>query len=155
VSCLTSADITNIEEAPVVTDAELLLGRWRGLAPLKGKSVVVPEEIDPAFSPCRDEKVASVELDGEAVLYSDRSGELCILDPFATTLWWWFDGSTSVRDLADELATTYAEDRSVIERDLLDLVKHLAATGMLTGRPDAPSIRARAQRLAVDEAKSP
>ena len=83
--------------------------------------------------------VATVELDGEAVLFDESSGSLHLLDPVATVIWSRLDGSATLEELATELSTTFAADRSRVRDDLISFVRELDRQHLLEGvAPTAP-----------------
>lgn len=94
---------------------------------------VAAEDIGPDFAPRRRPDVASVEMDGEAVLYAGSAG-MHKLDRVATVLWNCFDGSVTVRELVADLDDVYPDaDRSRIEADVLACVRQLGRQGLLAG----------------------
>lgn len=81
--------------------------------------------------PCGD--LSSVEVDGEAVVYTPRGG-VHRLDSIATVLWRCFDGATSLRELADDLADVFPdEDPARLRGDLLVYTRDLGRAGLLDG----------------------
>lgn len=77
--------------------------------------------------------VASVEVDGQAVVYTPRGG-MHRLDAVATVLWRCLDGATSLRDLADDLADVFSdEDPARLRGDLLAYARDLGQAGLLDG----------------------
>lgn len=92
-----------------------------------------PDDIDASFVPRRRDRVVTVELDGEAVLYDEDSGRIHALDTIATVVWSCFDGTASVRGMAEDLAGAFAADWVVVENDVLVLVRRLASEGLLAG----------------------
>ena len=92
----------------------------------------VPDRaIDASFVPVVAASVASVEVDGEAVLLDEATGSLCLLDPVATLAWSCFDGSTAVGDVAADLAAGFAADADEVLADVVGLARRLADQGML------------------------
>ncbi|MGI8875108.1 MAG: PqqD family protein [Egibacteraceae bacterium] len=89
--------------------------------------------IGPAFVPRPRPTVVGVELDGEAVLYSEHDGSLHLLDPVATAVWNVLDGEATLRELAGELADAFEAEPGVVERDVVELVRGLGARGLLAG----------------------
>lgn len=96
---------------------------------------------DPRFddgsAPAPGPWVATIELDGEAVLFDERSGSLHLLDPVATLVWNRLDGAATLADLATDFSTTFAADRSRVRDDLMTFVCQLDGQHLLEG--DAPA----------------
>lgn len=77
--------------------------------------------------------VTSVEVDGETVAYSPRTG-VHRLDPVATVLWRCLDGATSLAELATDLADVFAEeDPARLRSDLLRYARDLRRAGLVEG----------------------
>jgi PqqD family protein of HPr-rel-A system len=79
--------------------------------------------------------VATVELDGEAVLFDERSGSLHLLDPIATVIWNRFDGAATIDALATDLSDAFATDRSRVRDDLVTFIRELDHQHLLEGAP--------------------
>lgn len=70
---------------------------------------------------------AWVELDGEVVVLEEPTGALHVLNPTAAVLWQCFDGHSTVREIADDLAAVVENaDVATIRRDVGALVGELA-----------------------------
>ena len=88
--------------------------------------------IDAAHAPRPRTAIACNVVDGVAVLYDEDSGVCHRLDPIATVVWSRL-GERTVAALIDELATEYTGDRTRIETDVLELVRHFGELGLLEG----------------------
>jgi len=86
-----------------------------------------------AFVPSPAEYVTSVVVDGEAVLHDAETGSLHRLNRTATVTWQCLDGDGSVREIAADIAETFALDRTQTEEQLLDVIRRLGAQGLLAG----------------------
>ena len=62
-----------------------------------------------ATKPRVREDLTVVELDGEAVVYDERTGDLHHLNPTATLVFGLLDGSATGRELAADLADAYGQ----------------------------------------------
>lgn len=91
------------------------------------------DAIDGAFRPRLRSTVASVELDGEAVLYDTDSGHTHLLNPTATVIWGCLDGETTVDELIADLAVEYGVDAPVIAAEVVELIKRFGEQGLLVG----------------------
>jgi PqqD family protein of HPr-rel-A system len=67
----------------------------------------------PATKPLIRKDLTVVELDGEAVVYDERTGDLHHLNPTATLVFGLCDGTATGRELAQDIAAAY--DRPVDE----------------------------------------
>lgn len=93
--------------------------------------------IDGGFVPVVRPSTASVEIDGERVVV-DEDGVFHLLDPVASVVWPFLDGSTSIEDLADDLSAAFDGDRDRISQDMLELTRDLVGRGLLS-RPGQAS----------------
>ncbi len=85
-------------------------------------------------APRRRGDIIAVELDGEAVLYDPRSGNLHKLNTAGSVLWRCLDGDVTVAQLAAEVAAeTGQADVAAVERQLAEYVAQLAGLGLLEG----------------------
>lgn len=92
-----------------------------------------PNDITLDLAPRPHTDVTSVEVDGEAVVYSPHAG-VHRLDTTATVLWRCFDGDASLRELADDLADVFPEEEpSRLGADLLAYARDLGRAGLLDG----------------------
>jgi len=74
-----------------------------------------------------------VELDGEAVIYDDRNGDLHRLNPTATLVFSLLDGSSTVDELARDLGEAYSEPVGEIGGQLRSLVLRFGDSHLLVG----------------------
>jgi PqqD family protein of HPr-rel-A system len=79
------------------------------------------------------EDLTVVELDGEAVVYDDASGELHHLNPSATLVFGLLDGTASVRELAADVSDVFGIPPDEVERQLRRLVRDFRRLGLLNG----------------------
>ncbi len=86
--------------------------------------------------PARRDDIVVCELDGEAVLYDERSGAVHRFNETALTVWKACDGSRHVSEISRALAQRYAlgsdEARSEVEK----VIRDLDAKGLLIERPE-------------------
>lgn len=74
---------------------------------------------------------ASVELDGEIVLYDDGTHRLHRLNPTATTLWQCLDGSATLREIATDIAVVYEVEAATVLPQVVSLTEAFAGEGLL------------------------
>jgi PqqD family protein of HPr-rel-A system len=91
--------------------------------------------VEETRAPARGSWVATVELDGEAVLFDETSGSLHLLDPVATVIWNRLDGGATVDALAADLSEVFAADRHRVRDDLVTFVRELDHQHLLEGAP--------------------
>ena len=87
--------------------------------------------LDPAsiLKPARDLRFR--RIDDEAVVVSQRAGEVLVMNETAARLLELADGRSSVADWVEVLAGEYDVDREALERDVLAFTFDLAEEGML------------------------
>jgi hypothetical protein len=109
--------------------------------------------IDGSYTALRAAAVTGVELDGEAVLYHLELRTVCVLNPTATIVWNFLDGSSDLETLAADLAEVFATDLDTVRNDVLDTVREFGRQGLLDGiDPDPDVIAAHAlEELDGDE----
>jgi hypothetical protein len=83
--------------------------------------------------PVPREDLAVEELDGETVIYDERTGLLHLLDQVATVVWGCFDGEGTLGELADELSEAFGTDAARVGADVVALVERLEGDGLLEG----------------------
>ena len=74
-----------------------------------------------------------VELDGEAVVYDERSGELHHLNTTATLVFDLCDGTASVKELSADLAEAFQVPPDEVERQVRALLRRFRKAGLLDG----------------------
>jgi PqqD family protein of HPr-rel-A system len=74
-----------------------------------------------------------VELDGEAVIYDDRSGDLHHLNATATVVAELCDGRATVRELSADIAGAFGVPRDEVEQQVRILLRRLRRAGLLAG----------------------
>lgn len=79
-----------------------------------------------------------VELDGEAVIYDEISGDLHRLNPTASIVFSFLDGSATPEELAGDLAGAYDRPVAEITAQVRELVDQLAASHLLVGTEPSP-----------------
>jgi hypothetical protein len=102
-------------------------------------------------APRRDPSVAWRVLDGEAVLYHDRLGSVCLLDPIATTIWQELDGVRELETISSELAVRFGSDARRVLDDVLEAVASLGAQGLIDGVRADPGVVAELQLPTPEE----
>lgn len=79
----------------------------------------------------RGRSVAAVELGGETVLLSARTGRAYHLDARASLVWACLDGTATVDEMARDLAREFDASVHRIRRDVMELTSALGRLGLL------------------------
>lgn len=91
----------------------------------------------PAMKPkARREGLSVVELDHEAVIYDERTGDLHHLNPTATLVFGLCDGTATVKELAADIATAFELHADEVERQVRHLLRELRKVGLLNGKSE-------------------
>ncbi|HYY08434.1 MAG TPA: HPr-rel-A system PqqD family peptide chaperone [Actinomycetota bacterium] len=85
--------------------------------------------------------LAVVELDGEAVIYDERNGDLHRLNPTATVVFSLLDGSATLEELARDLGEAYSIPVVELEEQLRTLVVRFGRSHLLVGTEPETSER--------------
>jgi PqqD family protein of HPr-rel-A system len=88
-----------------------------------------------AIKPKIRDDLAAAELDGEAVVYDERTGELHHLNPTATIIFSLCDGSSTVREMSGEIAGAFGMPADEVERQVRALLRQFRKAGLLNGTP--------------------
>lgn len=91
-----------------------------------------------AARPRRRPQIAWVQLDGEAVLYDEESGDVHVLNPTGAIVWECLDGSITVAEVVGDLEAAYGDTTGTIRRDVMQLVTTLADAGLLVHTESTP-----------------
>jgi hypothetical protein len=94
-------------------------------------STMTPETIDLEFTPRFRSSVVLVPVADEAVLFDQATGALHQLDRIAAVVCGCFDGASSLRDIAGDLAEAFAVEREIVAGDVLRLTRGLGELGVL------------------------
>jgi len=91
--------------------------------------------------------LAVVELDGEAVIYDEDSGDLHHLNPTATLVYGLCDGSATVAELAADIGEVFGLPAGEVERQVRSLLRELRSQGLLeTASANGNAVRATARK---------
>jgi PqqD family protein of HPr-rel-A system len=89
----------------------------------------------PAVRPRVRGDLTVVVLDGEAVVYDEASGELHHLNASATIVFELLDGTSTIRELATDVADAFGRPPQEIETQVRTLVRQFRRLGLLSGQP--------------------
>jgi PqqD family protein of HPr-rel-A system len=87
-----------------------------------------------AMKPKTKEGLAVVELDGEAVIYDEATGNLHHLNPTATIVFSLCDGSATVKEIAAEISAAFGVETSQVEVEIRSLLKEFRREELLETR---------------------
>lgn len=82
--------------------------------------------------PTRCPAVTTVVLEGEAVLYDERTGDVHTLNQTAAVIWNALDGR-DLNEVAETVAAAQGAPVDLVRQHVLDLVPALAAAGLVDG----------------------
>jgi PqqD family protein of HPr-rel-A system len=74
-----------------------------------------------------------VELDGEAVIYDERNGDVHRLNPTAALVFSLLDGSVTIHELARDVSEAFSRPVTEIEAQLRALVDQFGESHLLVG----------------------
>jgi PqqD family protein of HPr-rel-A system len=87
----------------------------------------------PAIRPRVRDDLTVVVLDGEAVVYDEVSGELHHLNASATVVFELLDGTSTIRELAADVAEAFEQPPREVETQIRKLVRQFRQLGLLNG----------------------
>ena len=85
-------------------------------------------------APQRGEGTVTEELDGEAIVYSECTGDVHVLNATATLIWQHLDGQVTLDDLARDLSEVFLVPFAQVQADVLQVARTLAEDGLLDTR---------------------
>lgn len=88
--------------------------------------------------PARRDDIVVCELDGEAVLYDERSGAVHRFNETTLTVWEACDGSRRVSEISRALAQRYALGSRKARTEVEKVIRYLEAKGLLS-EPQEPA----------------
>jgi hypothetical protein len=102
------------------------------------EQLLAPEDLGTDHVPRFRDGVTALPVGEECVLFDEEDEMLHQLDGPATLVCELFDGETTVGEAVDDLAAMFAADRSVIESDVLEMLRDLGRKGLLEGVEPEP-----------------
>jgi len=87
----------------------------------------------PPVRPLAREDLAVVEIDGEAVIYDEATGDLHHLNPTATIVFALCDGTGTIPELAADLGVAYGLAPSEIQPQVRQVLRSFRRQGLLEG----------------------
>jgi PqqD family protein of HPr-rel-A system len=83
------------------------------------------------MKPRARDDLAVVELDGEAVIYDEVSGNLHHLNPGATIVFSLCDGTATIKELSEEISVVFELERSEVERQIRSVLREFRRQDLL------------------------
>ncbi|HZA41031.1 MAG TPA: HPr-rel-A system PqqD family peptide chaperone [Actinomycetota bacterium] len=103
---------------------------------MKNCRAAAGEVVTAPIKPRIREDLTTVELDGEAVIYDDRTGDLHHLNSTATIVAKLCDGSATIRELAIDIAYAFQLPEDDVEKQIRSLLRKLRRADLLVDRSD-------------------
>lgn len=85
--------------------------------------------------PTIPEGIAYRIIEGEAVLINPETGIVFVLNQTGSFLWQQFDGTKSIREIAETVQQTFAVPYADAEYDLLEFLRELEARELIRCHP--------------------
>jgi hypothetical protein len=106
-----------------------------GGPPESGGAATIPG----SFVPMSRASIASVEVDGEAVIVDGLTGAVHHLDALGTLIWACLDGSASIDELVVRLSGAFAATPERVRQDVSEFVRRLGVSDLLESQPQPPA----------------
>jgi len=84
--------------------------------------------------PKRRSDLAVVQVDGEAVIYDDRSGNIHRLNPTATLVFECCDGQSTIPEVAADFAAVYGAPIGQMEQQIRSVIRRFRLRDLLERR---------------------
>jgi PqqD family protein of HPr-rel-A system len=95
----------------------------------------------PATKPRVRDELTVVELDGEAVVYDERTGDLHHLNPTATLVFGLCDGTATGRELAVDIADAYGQPVDEVVGQVQGLLRQFRKAKLIEQGPSGSRAR--------------
>lgn len=92
-----------------------------------------PDEVELTTAVGPAGTLTNVELDGETVIYDESNGSIHLLDPIATVVWSVLDGTSTLAEIAADVAEAFSAPVAQVSDDVLALARMLGRSGLLAG----------------------
>ena len=90
-------------------------------------------DLDAAFVPRRVAAAYTVEIDGDAIVLDEARNRLHLLNASAALVWACYDGSTTLHDIARDLAVATGVPLPGMVADVLAITRSLGVEGLVEG----------------------
>ena len=89
----------------------------------------------PKSVPTIPEGIAYRIIEGEAVLINPETGIVFVLNQTGSFLWQQFDGTKSIREIAENVQQTFTVSYTDAESDLVEFIRELGARKLISCHP--------------------
>lgn len=98
--------------------------------------------IDSGFVPEVVPDLASIELDGELVVWVQGTGQIMWLDQRGTIVYRCIDGASSIREICEDLGEAFGVEAETVLEDVVSFVQYFGRYGALVGvtEPEDPEL---------------
>jgi len=86
----------------------------------------------PATRPKVRDELTVVELDGEAVVYDESTSRIHQLNPTATIIFKLCDGTSTVREMAEDISSAFAVGAAEVQQQIRVLIRDFRRRGFLS-----------------------
>jgi hypothetical protein len=87
----------------------------------------------PALKPKVRSDLSVVEMEGEAVIYDELTGQIHYLNRTATIVFNLCDGSSTIPEFSKEIAEAFSMNPPEVERQVRSLIRNFREAGFLEG----------------------
>lgn len=85
----------------------------------------------PALKPKIRSDLSVVQMEGEAVIYDERSGQIHYLNRTATIVFNLCDGSSTIPEFSKDIAEAFSLSAGEVERQVRSLIRNFREAGFL------------------------
>jgi len=97
------------------------------------EELLQPDSIEADYKPTHRASLASIEIDGEGLLFDEDRGAWHFLNPVAQLIWSFCDGTGSIEEIARDMADAFGEDYDTVVTGVVETVRQLGHQGLLEG----------------------
>jgi hypothetical protein len=87
----------------------------------------------PAMKPKARAELTVEDIEGEALIYDERTGDLHHLNPTATIVFSLCDGTATVKEMSGDISAAFQMPADQVERDVRALIRDFRKAGLLDG----------------------
>ena len=91
------------------------------------------DDIEVSFVPRRSSAIASVDVEGETVIFQTSAETIHVLNPSASAVWTIIDGATDVETLALDLSDAFGVPPAVMLEQVHEIICEFGRQGLLDG----------------------
>jgi hypothetical protein len=95
------------------------------------EELVQPGEIGIDFIPERRASLASIEIEGEGLVFDEDGGSWHHLNTIAQLIWNCCDGSGTIAEIAVDISDIFGEEPKTVRQSVLETVRQFGQQGLL------------------------